>query len=234
LEGDEYLETLKDKKNTPVNYWLLIAASIILLALTAVLLVLIRQAGANPLPLELKISQGLQELPDTWLPYLMALISLWGYMPWSALVVAASAWGLARWVNRWTGLYFLTIAVAQGVINTALKNIIARPRPIEPLARVMLPNSGYSFPSGHVMFYTTCFGLLIYLLLLERNRSILRNISLIILAALIVLVGPSRLYLGAHWLADVIAGYLLGALLLAWAIVVYESPGLKIRPGLES
>ncbi len=222
--------SLKDNEHPRNRISVLIIVSIFLLTLTSLLLFPIREIGGDPLPLEVKFTQAVQASPILWMPYLMALISLWGYIPWSTLVVAGCAWFLARRVNLWTGLYFLAVAAAQGVINSILKNLIERPRPIEPLARVALPSDGYSFPSGHVMFYMTCFGFLIYLILRYNKHTIWRYINLAILAVLLLLVGPSRIYLGAHWLADVIAGYLVGLLLLVWAIAMFETPTLKISP----
>jgi undecaprenyl-diphosphatase len=72
------------------------------------------------------------------------------------------------------------------------------------------------------MFYTIFFGFLIFLVMKYTPRTTLRAIALLLLGGIILLVGPSRMYLGAHWLSDVVAGYLIGLVYLGWAIVIYR------------
>jgi membrane-associated phospholipid phosphatase len=95
-----------------------------------------------------------------------------------------------------------------GLINALLKLEFHRPRP--ELAFVH-PET-YSFPSGHAAVATATFGALAYLLCLRPNA---RRVALVLGAAtLVALVGFSRLYLGAHYLSDVLAGTCFG---LFWA-----------------
>jgi membrane-associated phospholipid phosphatase len=75
----------------------------------------------------------------------------------------------------------------------------------------------YAFPSGHTIFYTIFFGLLAYYSIKHWHElwaKILLPFSLI----LILFIGYSRIYLGAHWYLDVIAGYIIG-----WAIFVIST-----------
>ncbi len=101
-------------------------------------------------------------------------------------------------------------AVALGVelVNGVLKLAFHRPRP--ELAFVHLDT--YSFPSGHAAGSTAILGALAYLAA-RRTAGPLRVAVLVATPALIALVGFSRLYLGAHYLSDVLAGLCVGA---AW------------------
>ncbi len=90
---------------------------------------------------------------------------------------------------------------------------------------------GYSFPSGHSATAMTLYGLLGYWLVRGRRR--IRNRWLVGLGAagLILVVGFSRIYLGVHFLSDVLGGYLLGACWLIVGIVLTEWQRTK-APGI--
>jgi undecaprenyl-diphosphatase len=72
------------------------------------------------------------------------------------------------------------------------------------------------------MSYVAFWGLIFSLgiILLKRDRW-WHYMFLIIPALLVVLVGPSRVYLGDHWASDVLGGYLLGGVLLGLALWIY-------------
>jgi membrane-associated phospholipid phosphatase len=192
--------------------------TIILTTITAMIAFMV--GNDDPLPVEIMITQTLQAIPEQWFPYVMAFISVFGYQPWGAMLVIICVILIALRVDQRLGIYFAVVASVQGLINQALKMVIARPRPSEPLVRVFLPTDGYSFPSGHVMFYIVCFGVLVYILLSNGKRTFLKYTAITFLAGLILTVGVSRIYLGAHWLMDVLAGYSAGAILLTWTIEI--------------
>ena len=107
----------------------------------------------------------------------------------------------------------------EGAIWLALSNYFSRPRPIfeTPVWHQM---TAPSFPSGHSISAVMCYGLVAYLLA-PRIPTRFWKAAVIILAALIILyVGFSRVFIGDHYLTDVLAGYALG---VAWAGLVYTS-----------
>lgn len=77
------------------------------------------------------------------------------------------------------------------------------------------------FPSGHTTSYVVFFGYLTYLSLKYLKKSLLRNTLVAIFIAIIILVGPSRLYLHIHWFSDVLAAYLLGFSILILLILAH-------------
>jgi membrane-associated phospholipid phosphatase len=120
------------------------------------------------------------------------------------------------------------IGVALGAaMNRLLKNIIGRPRPVDTLVNVITPYNHESFPSGHVVFFVEYFGFLFFLAYVLLRRGRLRRGSFILLGLLIVLVGVSRIYMGAHWPSDVIGAYLAGGIWLMLMIEIYRR--LKAR-----
>ena len=190
------------------------------LALFSVLAVMAR--GAAYFPIDLAVTQALQSPNLPWLDLLMRLVSWPGYGPQVLAVVAALsgllwAWGLAR-----EGAVCALSGLAALATNHLLKLAVERPRPSPDLVDVFKELADFSFPSGHVMFYTAFFGFLFFLsyTLLQQSRK--RLLLLLLFGGLVVLVGPSRIYLGNHWVSDVLGAYLLGSLILAGAIVVYQ------------
>ena len=106
------------------------------------------------------------------------------------------------------------------LITLILKGVVHRPRPLADLVHVTAPLTDPSFPSGHVVQYATLFGFTFFLVYVLARPSVQRTILLVLLALPIALVGPSRLYLGQHWLSDVLGGYAVATLLLVpycWA-----------------
>ncbi len=105
------------------------------------------------------------------------------------------------------------VGVGAFLLNALLKAWLARPRPTPDVVRLYSVAAGWSFPSGHVMFYTAFYGGLAAFARAKLPHGSRRTVITALCAILIVLVGPSRIFLGAHWLTDVAAGYAYG---LAW------------------
>jgi membrane-associated phospholipid phosphatase len=114
----------------------------------------------------------------------------------------------------------LLIAVLGGagiaVINTAVKRLVSRSRP--PQLTAVLGEHGFSFPSGHTTGTTAVWLLLAWMIghwVIGRRagRVMVWTGALLMIAA----VGLTRIYLGVHFLSDVLAGWALGA---AWAVTV--------------
>ena len=91
------------------------------------------------------------------------------------------------------------------LINNLIKWIVQRPRPDELLR--LIEESGYSFPSGHSMVSMAFYGYITYLVYKHVKDKKKRIIYCLLLLLLITLIGISRIYLGVHYLSDVIAGF---------------------------
>lgn len=117
----------------------------------------------------------------------------------------------------------LTVGAGIGslLMTTAGKDIIDRHRP--PLADAIPPfEYSPSFPSGHTLNATVICGVIAYLLILGR-RSRAAQVAIGAAAAVVAIaVGLSRVLLGAHWLTDVLAGWLLGGAWLAAVISAHR------------
>ena len=100
--------------------------------------------------------------------------------------------------------------VGVALLNQILKFMIQRPRPDE-MVRI-IPESGFSFPSGHSMASMAFYGLLIYFAYTKIKNARLKWITCMLLAIIIGVIGMSRIYLGVHYASDVLAGYCLSML----------------------
>ena len=178
----------------------------------------------NPvLPVDVAITQEFQENKAPWLQSFMIAVSFLGNQPilFTALIlVTAIAFWLVR--LRLEAVVIVTLSVVSSVINFLLKLLVSRPRPTTHLVDVLQQANGLSFPSGHVMSYVAFWGLLFSLGLILFNRKHWWHYVLLVISALfVILVGPSRIYLGDHWASDVLGGYLFGGLLLGMTLWIY-------------
>ena len=122
------------------------------------------------------------------------------------------------WASRtWRPLNLIGGAAAVSVTATAVgKKLIGRTRPDHADA-VPPYETSPSFPSGHTLNTTVVIGLVVYLACLQIKRTLAR-VSLIAAGAVFIFaMGMSRVYLGHHWMTDVIIGWVLG---LAWVGIV--------------
>ena len=122
-------------------------------------------------------------------------------------------------------------------VNAVVKQAVGRPRPSGDLVYnfVDLESSssglggyfspgpaGHSFPSGHVMHYVVFFGVLALVAAWKMRPGPARWVVFTGLVLWLMAVGVSRIYLGAHWLSDVLAAYALGAVVLASVIGMWR------------
>lgn len=129
--------------------------------------------------------------------------------------VMAAALALWLWrVHARTWLEILLLAIPGVMLSNALlKQMFSRPRPcfIDAWTSV----ASYSFPSGHVSQSTVFYGLLATLLWVHSCSRIIRALIIVVASLMVFAVAASRLYLGAHYLSDVLAAFCEGVVWLA-------------------
>jgi undecaprenyl-diphosphatase len=153
-------------------------------------------------------------LGPAWAPEVMRDITALGSGAILTLVTAGVAIYLML-IRRWTMAWLVIVAVGGGMLlNLGLKALFERPRPDLFPAYTKLYFA--SFPSGHAMLSATVFLTLGALLARLQTKRRLAAYVMGVSILLTVLVGISRVYLGAHWPTDVLAGWVAGAV---WAVL---------------
>jgi membrane-associated phospholipid phosphatase len=141
--------------------------------------------------------------------FMLVLTNLGSATVLSLLCVGIVLLALARNWPRLAATFLLAL-VASSLLSRLIKGLLALPRPIDSLLR----ESSASFPSEYLLSATVIYGLLATLALGSRASRGVRAIGATALLLVIVGIGLSRLYLGAHWPSD-----LLGSLTLALMIL---------------
>ena len=211
---------VSENKSIIINQFL----KILIIGFSFALLLLIFFVKRYPyFSIDLNITLFIQHFRSSYVTSFLTFVSLFGY-GWFKYAILGLCVGFLYYkqLAKEAGLLVFSTLGAD-LISNILKVVISRPRPdprlIFQLGQFAKPDS---FPSGHVVFYIGFFGFLIYLIFkLMQNRKI-KTLAILFCLFFIVLVGPSRIYLGAHWLSDVIGGYFLGFLWLALSINIYN------------
>ena len=120
--------------------------------------------------------------------------------------------------KQWrSAFHLLAIALLTGTILCFLKTFVYSPRP----EKFLVIDRSSSFPSGHMGFSVTILGFIAFLTAqpLSKKR---KWIPYTLASILIILIGYSRLYLGIHWLEDVLASLFIGLTILLFVIISYR------------
>ncbi|CAL9633786.1 phosphatase PAP2 family protein [Streptomyces sp. Tu 3180] len=146
----------------------------------------------------------------------------WVWDPWTMRVLCGVAAVLLarRYAARWTAVW-LVVTVALGTaVQQGLKAAVDRARPVWPDP---VDSAHYAaFPSGHAMTATVVCGLLLWLLHRHGVSRPVRHAALFLAVLSVTGVGLTRVWLGVHWPTDVLGGWLLGALVVAAAVLVHR------------
>lgn len=153
-----------------------------------------------------------------WFAAPMLLFSLLGQPEFFLLVIAYIYWCS----NPRLGLRLGLLMGISGGLNEALKVAFHLPRPywVSPEVRALASHPSFGLPSGHAQGAMTFWGMIAA----ESRR---RWVSVLVVV-LIILIGASRIFLGVHFPADVIAGFAFGLVILIGFLVLEEPVGRRI------
>jgi len=169
------------------------------------------------LPFDVPVARVIQQL--SWGPvvYPMQLInSIAGYWQMLAGAVVVAAMFI---FNRRAG-WLMLIGSISSLLDNILKLVISRPRPTVDLVHILTPASGFSYPSGHAVFFTWL-SFMTAVSVAPKIRAVYRPLLWLLAALVIVLTCLARVWAGDHWPSDVMGGVLLG---IGWSAFVLWLP----------
>ncbi|MEY2430884.1 MAG: hypothetical protein QOC92_609 [Acidimicrobiaceae bacterium] len=136
------------------------------------------------------------------------------------VIVLAAVTVLVTRRHRWPAIYLATAASAGGLLNSLLKDLIGRSRPI--VEHPILTIGSRSFPSGHAMSSTVIYGalLLVFLPVIPRRWQ---PAVMAATVTLVLAIGTSRVVLGVHYPSDVVAGHVIGLAVLLGCTFIFSS-----------
>jgi len=190
----------------------IVAVGLVVLALAIVSL--FQQFSVTPplARLDNSLYHLLQELRTPWGDHLMVITSQLG----DGLIHAAVIGLLLLWLlirRHWLAAgHWLALGSFAFLATLFIKQTLALPRPAGVYEGIM----GYGFPSAHTVFATCTYGFLAVLVARELPQR-WRWLSYAAATLIVLGIAFSRLYLGAHWLSDIVGGLLLGT---AWVMVL--------------
>ena len=181
-------------------------------------------AGA-PLEIDAAIQRTVVNARGSWLDGTMAALTFLG----TRYAIGAMTAGLVVWslvTGRQRGLVTVIVlaVLLNPIVEVGIKELFGRARP--DLAR-LVPGNGPSFPSGHVVATAGFYGLLPFLVREVSGSRLVRIAAAVGAASVILVVAASRVWLDVHWTTDVVAGLVVGTVLVVAALQAHL---LRIRP----
>lgn len=178
-------------------------------------------AGDRILPGDIRIATTIQRASGPVASGLATIGNTIGWTTLAAFVMAAGILVAAVWRARADVVFLATLLVLR-LAAYPLKAIFASPRPTEAAVTVNGVFDGYGYPSGHSLTGAT---LLLGLAVLAWRHIPSRKLAIATIGALVgllLLVGWSRIWVGAHWPSDVVGGFAFGVVIVTLGVLVTE------------
>ncbi|MBQ6402231.1 MAG: phosphatase PAP2 family protein [Firmicutes bacterium] len=128
------------------------------------------------------------------------------------------------------GLPLSAGALGMILLNSLIKHLVQRPRPDVPH---LAEEVGYSFPSGHSITSMFFYGLAIFLVWQNSKNRRLNIVLTVLLAIPMILIGPTRIYLGVHFPTDVLGAWCLAIAGIVLAVEILEARSRAVQARLS-
>ena len=153
---------------------------------------------------------------DTFYIIITEMGSVW-FLTTLSVILIGLLWIKTK--DKWGILFFVIAVGGSGLLTWLLKQFYGRGR---PSINEEIDAIGFSFPSGHSMGSLVFYGFIAYFIVRSSQKKVVKILSLVVLGILIILIGTSRIYLGAHFPSDVLAGFIAGTIWLILCLLALE------------
>ncbi|MFD5876228.1 phosphatase PAP2 family protein [Streptomyces sp. NPDC060322] len=214
----------------------LLVAGLVCAALSLALLVLVAVRWTPLMTLDTSVAGALHRraVTEPGLVQVNRVLTDWVWDPWTmraltAVVVIVLWWRGSRLLAGWVAVTSLLATLVQ----QGLKAVVGRERPrwVDPVDSAQYA----AFPSGHVMTAAVTCGLLLWLLRLHGAQAPFVWAATAVAVVSVAGVAYTRVYLGVHWVSDVLGGALLGGTVAALSAAGYAGYARRtrrpVRPG---
>nr|WP_240679170.1 MULTISPECIES: phosphatase PAP2 family protein [unclassified Streptomyces] len=200
-------------------------------ALFVVLLVLVAAQWQPLISLDRTVAESLHRhaVADPGLVRANRVLTDWFWDPWTMrALVAAAVIALWRYGARLLALWVAAASLLGSLLQQGLKAAVNRERPRwpDPVDTAHFA----AFPSGHAMTAVVSCGLLLWLLRLYGAGPALWAGAVAVAVVSALGAAVTRVYLGVHWLTDVVGGALLGAAVVAFTVAGYAWSAARRAP----
>ncbi|MEU8679600.1 phosphatase PAP2 family protein [Streptomyces sp. NPDC048560] len=193
-------------------------------ALSVVLVILVAVGWSPLMSVDRTVADSLHRsaVTEPTLVHVNRVLTDWIWDPWTmraviAVTVIALWWRGARWLAVWVA----ATSALSTLVQQGIKAAVGRDRPRWPDP---VDSAHYAaFPSGHVMTAVVTCALLLWLLRLRGVTPLWWRTALAAAAVSVIGVAFTRIYLGVHWMTDVVGGTLLGVAAAAFSILGYTA-----------
>ena len=153
----------------------------------------------------------ISDIPSSAQPFMERISILGNFYEDIVIIILIATYELIR--RHYNRAFVSILTLAAFPLFFLVKETVSRARPSgEFIIAHGLP--GFSFPSGHAVTSAAAFGLLA-VMMFSHLKWPWRNLAFAVCISIIVMIGISRVYLGAHYPTDVIAGWILALLVLS-------------------
>ncbi|MFF2540920.1 phosphatase PAP2 family protein [Streptomyces cyaneofuscatus] len=208
-----------------------LAAGTAVLTLFVVLLALVAAQWSPLMSLDRTVADALHRhaVAEPGLVHVNRVLTDWFWDPWTmraliAVAVVALWWRGARLLALWVAAASLLGSLLSQGVKAAVDR--ERPRWPDPVDSAHFA----AFPSGHAMTAVVSCGLLLWLLRLYGAGPALWAGAVAVAVVSVIGVAVTRVYLGVHWLTDVVGGTLLGVAVVAFTVAGYARSAARKAP----
>ena len=213
----------KPKTTSGLIRWPLLALGLFSLAVFGLLT--LYAAGNAYMPFDVPVERWIQSLP--WGP-LVSVFTAFDWLEGTRQYYAGIGVILLVTAVNWKNFPLIAVAASSVFIYTFVELNIKRPRPSVDLVHVIRHTGSFSFPSGHIVFFSWVLVLLVVCIGVGRLPRPLLAAAWFVAGLVLLLACIGRIYLGEHWPSDVLGGLVLGLgwTALALSVRLLSNPSL--------